>query len=621
MKMDAQNTAEKFTALPFGSVKPTGWLKEQMQADVNGFVGNLDRIVPDLINDPIYGAGRLQKNSQAKDLGNQKTGDAAGDEQYKWWNSETQSNWWDGYLRNVFLLEDKAGLQKVTAYVEAILSTQDEDGYIGIYDKELRYNFNSENGELWSKATLYRGLLAYYEYTKDEKVFTAVKNAVNNVMINYPINASSPFSSGTSFNGGISHGLTFTDILERMYFYTKDEKYRDYALFLYNDFSNTYQSEADVQLKNILDSNYKLKSHGVHTFEHIRTLIIAKYAAQDATLSKALDIYLDRIKQAATISGGAIGDEWIAERNADATFTGYEYCSLQELLDSYCLLLQKTGNSIIGDDIENIFYNAAQGSRNPNHSCIAYLKTDNSFEMLGTKNGEVEPDRKQTRYKYSPAHQDVAVCCNPNAGRISPYFIQNSWMREGENTLVATLLMPNILHTQINGKDIQIENITTYPNQNDFILKITQSKSSKFIIKIRIPNWAIKINTTEKNRLQDGYMVIEREFSANDSIQFSFETDVKIKSAATGAHYFTYGALLYALPIGANEIAGKNYTGNFTDFTYEPTSNLRYQFNSNPKTKYINGKIQTELINLITKQMEVVELIPFGKTILRQTTF
>jgi hypothetical protein len=88
-----------------------------------------------------------------------------------------------------------------------------------------------------------------------------------------------------------------------------------------------------------------------------------------------------------------------------------------------------------------------------------------------------------------------------------------------------------------------------------------------------------------------------------------------------GSHYFTYGALLYALPIGANEISGKTYTGNFTDFTYEPTSNLRYQFNSNPKTKYINGKIQTELINLITKQMEVVELIPFGKTILRQTTF
>jgi DUF1680 family protein len=54
-----------------------------------------------------------------------------------------------------------------------------------------------------------------------------------------------------------------------------------------------------------------------------------------------------------------------------------------------------------------------------------------------------------------------------------------------ENTLVATLLMPNILNTKINENDIQIENITTYPNQNDFTLKITQSKPSKFTIKIR----------------------------------------------------------------------------------------------------------------------------------------
>lgn len=291
MKAQEQNR-EKFKSLPFGSIKPTGWLKEQMQQDLKGFVGNLDIMVPDLINDPIYGSGRLQKHSKAKDLGNLKAGDAEGDEQYKWWNSETQSNWWDGYLRNVFLVGDDKGINKVKKYVENILATQDEDGYIGIYDKELRYKFNSENGELWSKASLYRGLLAYYEFTKEQKVFDAVKRAVDNVMKNYPVNVSNPFSSGTSFNGGVSHGLTFTDILERMYYHTGDIRYRDYALFLYEDFSKTYQSESDVQLSNILNPRYKLKSHGVHTFEHIRTLIIARYAANNDILKKALKIYL-----------------------------------------------------------------------------------------------------------------------------------------------------------------------------------------------------------------------------------------------------------------------------------------------------------------------------------------
>ncbi len=621
MKLNAQKSSEKFTFLPFGSIKPTGWLQEQMQKDVNGFVGNLDDIVPELINDPIYGEGRLQKHSKAKDLGNLKEGDAEGDEQYKWWNSETQSNWWDGYLRNVILLNDKKGIEKVKKQVENILKTQDEDGYIGIYDQELRYKFNSENGELWSKATLYRALLAYYEYTKDQNVFKAVENAVENVMTNYPIYASSPFSSGTSFNGGVSHGLTFTDILERLYFHTKDEKYRKYALFLYQDFSKTYQSEADVQLKNILNPNYKLQSHGVHTFEHLRALIIAKYATNNSEISNALDIYLNRVKNATTISGGAIGDEWIAKRNADATHTGYEYCSLQELLDSYALLLQKTGNAKIGDDIENIFYNAAQGSRHPKHSCIAYLKTDNSFEMLGTKNGEIETDRKQTRYKYSQAHQDVAVCCNPNAGRISPYFIQNSWMKENETTLVATLLMTNVLETLVNGNFIKIQNITQYPSENSFTFKMSQSQKNKLTLKIRKPNWVKKINTKEKYRLENNFIVIDRTFSENDEVHISFDADVETKTDHSGSHYFTYGALLFALPIGAKEIAGKNYFSNFTDYTYEPLSKNKYSYKKGTKAQYENGKIQIEFINQNTNKAEKVELIPIGKTILRQVTF
>ena len=89
----AQSQHEKFQRISFGSIKPTGWLKAQMQKDVAGFVGNLDKIVPELINEPIYSTGRLQKHSKSKDLGNLKSGDIEGDDQYKWWNSETQSNW------------------------------------------------------------------------------------------------------------------------------------------------------------------------------------------------------------------------------------------------------------------------------------------------------------------------------------------------------------------------------------------------------------------------------------------------------------------------------------------------------------------------------------------------
>lgn len=613
------NAQEKLKYLPFGSIKPTGWLKTQMEKDVNGFLGNLDLLVPDLINDPIYGSGRLHKNSQLKDLGNLKEGDAEGSEQYKWWNSETQSNWWDGYIRNVFLVDDKAGIEKVNEYVKRILATQDDDGYLGIYDKELRYNFNSENGELWSKATLYRGLLAYYEATQDKKVWQALVRAVENVMVNYPINASSPFSSGEKFNGGVSHGLTFTDVLDKMCQITGNKKYTEYVLFLYTDFSRTYQSEEDVQLKNILNPNYKLKSHGVHTYEHLRPLIVAAYQNKD--LQKALTIYLERIKKTTTPTGGPIGDEWIAERTADATYTGYEYCSIQELLDSYTVLLQKTGKAIIGDDIETIFYNAAQGSRNPNHSCIAYLKTDNSYEMLGTKNGEVEPDRKQTRYKYSPAHQDVAVCCNPNAGRISPYFIQSSWMKENENTLVATLLMPNVLETEIKGSKIRIENNTNYPHENAVHFKIQLEKPIAFILKIRKPSWTTSIISNEKYRVEDDFIIIERTFKKTEIINLEFKTEVSIITNSNGEHFFSYGSQFYANIISSIQIKGKKYAKGFEDLNYEPLDNSRFQFIENQKATFEDNSIKVTLKNLNSNKTQIVTLRPFGKTILRQVSF
>jgi len=613
--------AEKYQILPFGSIKPTGWLKTQMQKDVAGFVGNLDKLVPDLINDPIYSSGRLHKNSKLKDLGNNKEGDAEGSDQYKWWNSETQSNWWDGYIRNVILLNDKVGLKKVEKYIKNILKSQDEDGYIGIYDKELRYNFNSENGELWAKATMYRGLLAYYEYSKDKNVWNAIEKAVANVMTNYPINQSSPFTSGKSFNGGVSHGLTFTDVLDKMYQITGDTKYADYALFLFLDFSKTYQSEKDVQLNNILNPNYKLQSHGVHTYEHLRPLLVATYAGNNTELQKALEIYINRIEQVTTPTGGAIGDEWIAGRTADATHTGYEYCSLQELLDSYTVLLQKQGNLKTAEIIETIFYNAAQGSRNPNHSCIAYLKTDNSFDMMGTKNGEVEPNRNQTRYKYSPAHQDVAVCCNPNAGRITPYFIEKSWLKENENTLVNVLLMPNYVETKIQNQLIKIETITEYPYENTFTFKISNPNFVQPIIKIRKPAWASKVITNESYVLENDFIVIDRKFGNEDKIQIKFKTEIQIKEDANQEKYFSYGALFYAKPIEAIEQRGKSYFTHFDDLTYKPININRFEFIEDNQATFNNGQIILKAKNKTTNQLENITLIPFGKTILRQVSF
>lgn len=606
--------------LPLGDIRPSGWIREQMRKDLDGFVGHLDMLVPSLMNDSIYGSERLHSGSVLKELGNLREGDAQGDEQYKWWNSETQSNWWDGYIRYAFLLGDESAIEHCRERVEYILSTQDDDGYIGIYDKSLRFKCSGENGELWAKATLFRGLLAYYEFTQDKRVWTAIVKAIDNLMDNWPINASNPFNTGKEYNGGVGHGLVFTDVLDRMYQITGDRKYEEYALFLYLDYSKWFQWEQDAQLKNILDENYKLKCHGVHTYEHLRPVIVAAGVSHNPELTNALNAYLQKIHSTTTVTGGAIGDEWIGERAADATATGYEFCSSHELMDSYGVLLQRIGNPALGDQIENIFYNAALGAKHPEHSFIAYLKTDNSYEMTGPRNGAFDPDKKQTRYKYSPAHQDAAVCCVPNAGRITPYFLQNAWMIDREGTLVANVLMPSVLDTQIKGKHVSIKTDTSYPFENNF--RFVVKSSGDISLKIRIPSWVKTVHCSVPYEEKMGYVEICGNFETEKEIELRFDTEVRVIENPKGEHYFAYGANIYAYPIKSEESKGREYAPGFSDYYYKAVELPGiYKYIEDNVASYDKGKIVVCLYNTKNGVSDKVELVPIGKTVLRQAAF
>src|ERR1700683_1174273 len=196
---------EALEPLPFGAIRPEGWLETQVRANLHGFTGHLDSLASDLIiKDDIYGRDRLTKDVKRKDVG-ALAGDSAAAVQYLWWNSETQGNWRDGFIRSAILTSDRQMMARAKAYVRRILATQDPDGYLGIYARDLRYRFDGENGELWAKTTLLRGLLAWYDYSRDQTVLVAIERAVDDVMRHYPIDASHPFYSKTPDVGGLSH--------------------------------------------------------------------------------------------------------------------------------------------------------------------------------------------------------------------------------------------------------------------------------------------------------------------------------------------------------------------------------------------------------------------------------
>ena len=270
---------ERGRMICFGDTIPGGWLREEIQRAMEGCIGQLDQLLPELLTEhKIYGRDRLTTGSRLVELGRNDCEHpevVSNEEQFFWWNSESQSNWRDGFVRSAFLLKDQKWLDKVQEYVEEMLQTQDEDGYLGIYARDLRFKCSGENGELWAQSTLFRALLACYEATGEERILQAIRKAAGCTMKGYPKGLSHPFQVKDS-NSGHSHGLTVVDAFYRLFLLTGEKKYAEYAEWLYEDFSSWKMGEEDLQSQNVEDPFYRFHCHGVHTYEHIRALVIAR---------------------------------------------------------------------------------------------------------------------------------------------------------------------------------------------------------------------------------------------------------------------------------------------------------------------------------------------------------
>jgi len=109
--------------------------------------------------------------------------------------------------------------------------------------------------------------------------------------------------------------------------------------------------------------------------------------------------------------------------------------------------------------------------------------------------------------------------------------------------------------------------------------------------------------------------------AADSTIEFEFSAAVQIQEDANKEKYFSYGPLFYAKPIDAFEYKGKSYGPNFDDVFYKPINSMRYRFMQDHQASFSNNQIKIKALNTSTNEPEVLTLVPFGKTILRQVSF
>jgi DUF1680 family protein len=198
-----------------------------------------------------------------------------------------------------------------------------------------------------------------------------------------------------------------------------------------------------------------LRGHAAHTAEHLRAVLLE----DPQTLTQAA---LAKLKRVTTPSGAVVGDEWI--HGLPLASAGYEYCTLTELMFSLARAIEETGQTGLGDWMEKLAYNAAQGARLPDGRGISYLTSDTRLYATADL-----PDSHSLfagghgRFKISPTHEDVACCCNPNAVRLMPHFVRAMWMQVGDSGLAAVLYGPCSLAANIGKTAVTVTEKTDYP--------------------------------------------------------------------------------------------------------------------------------------------------------------
>lgn len=617
----------KVERIKYGKNKPLGMMKEFMEKDLrDGYIGHLDELLPELItDDDVFGKNRRTKHKGNLDLGTRYHVENLTGE-YMWWNCETQGNWMDGFVRTAFLADVPEMKEKCEKFVQHYIDTVEEDGYIGIYKEGSRFIEGYESGELWAQSTILRALTAYYEATGKSEVFEIIRRALNRIMEGYPKGRCRPFSRENEPEditcGGISHGLTITDTFYYMYKETGDKKYIDYAVWLYESAATEPRLQSDISLFKILNDNWKLRSHGVHSYEHIRALAIAEHFDGREDFVTGLTKYLGKVEKLLVPSGGPIGNESIDEHYADATKYAYEYCSIHEFFHSLEFLFELSGDLSLTDKAEHLLYNAAFGAHHPADSSITYLKTDNCYRLISAFFKEDLGSEEYTHYgyKYSPTHQDVAVCCVPNAGRIFPHFVANQWYKTSDG-LVKVWYGASQLKETINGTEVTITEKSNYPFCGKLNYEVECPEKNEFTLSFKIPEWCDDFTVSCDYVQEDRLIKITKEWN-KDEFVIDFKFPLKKHLDLLGDVFFTYGPNVLALDIPSTEVIVKEHpVKGFFDKEIHPVDTKYEQVSLTNDAKLRDGKVYVNLLQEETGEEIEAELVPMSGTILRRVTF
>jgi DUF1680 family protein len=313
-----------------------------------------------------------------------------------------------------------------------------------------------------------------------------------------------------------------------------------------------------------------------------------------------------------------------------------------ELRNFYASALQKSGRASFGDRAEILTFNSMQGARSADGKGLTYCKTDNCY-VLDKKSPHSGFTEADPRYKYSPTHQDAAVCCNPNYGRNLPYYVGHMWKKTADG-VAAVLYGPATLTTPLAGGVLSVREETNYPYSDEIDFIFNSAPATAVSIHLRKPGWAGTVSAEASGATvteRGDYLVVRKRWAPGDRIRLSLRPEIQRHELPNGEAWLQRGPLVYALGIPSRSEDTRTYAGTgFTDYVVFPTEEtfrtLAFEAAAPGQTfgfsfvpapagtmpwSEATPRLSGGLVDRSTGATKKVTLLPMGATVLRKVTF
>ena len=534
-----------YIKLPLGAVKPSGWLKSQLENQATGLTGNLDDFWPDLVNSSWHGG-----NGEAWERG---------------------PYFLDGLVPLAYLLNDERLIGKVKTWIEPIIASSSDTGWYG----------PAKNMERWPLAVSNKVLMQYYEASGDKRALNVLTKYFRYLHDSKPDWPDKDWRGVRAMENAVTGYWLYRQtgeqwILETIGSIQKNSS--DWTTY-YEKFPWDSAASADKKIPHNWGPE-GLTAHVVNNAMAIKYPGLWYQQSKDERFKKAVFSGIEKYNLNHGQPGGRFsGDEHLSGKSPSQ---GTELCSVVEYMFSLEELYEIFGNNKLADRLELLAYNSLPGTTMPDFWSHQYDQQANQVLVSGAKRDWTSNGDYSNIYGLMPNF----ACCLANMHQGWPKFVESMWMATNDNGLALVTYGPSIVKAMVgNNKEVTISEETNYPFSGSVKLTIRTEKAITFPIDLRIPGWADSVTikfkkTTVKVRNISSYKIKER-WKNGDQISIELPMQLRIERQYNNSIALLRGPLYFSLRIDKEYKSVKINYDNFSfkgsvDWEIDPKSQWNY---------------------------------------------